>query len=72
VTFPSQTSGAAIYRAAGSMGFVASARAIWTVSSDCVDPTRQLLLPLKNNLGPTAHGLAYSTIPHPQTGAPAQ
>jgi hypothetical protein len=66
-----KTEGAAIYRAAGSMGFVASARVIWTVSRDPEDSSRQLLLPLKNNLTATACGLAYSITSEPGSGAPA-
>jgi hypothetical protein len=66
-----KSAGAALYRAAGSMGFVASARAIWTVANDRDNPSRQLLLPLKNNLAAPACGLAYSIAPHPQTRAAA-
>ncbi len=63
--------GAAIYRAAGSMGFVAAARAVWTVCRDKDNPRRTLFLPLKNNLGPTACGLAYSIEPRGHCGAAA-
>ncbi|MCI0335319.1 MAG: AAA family ATPase [Planctomycetes bacterium] len=63
--------GAAIYRAAGSMGFVAAARAVWTVCRDHENPGRTLFLPLKNNLGPTACGLAYTIEPRGQCGAVA-
>jgi putative DNA primase/helicase len=52
---------AAIYRAMGSLGFVAAARAVWAVVKDRDDPTgrRRLLLPVKNNLGNDETGLAY-------------
>ena len=52
---------AAIYRAMGSLGFVAAARAVWAVVKDKDDTTgrRRLLLPVKNNLGNDETGLAY-------------
>jgi putative DNA primase/helicase len=52
---------AAIYRAMGSLGFVAAARAVWAVVKDKDDLTgrRRLLLPVKNNLGNDESGLAY-------------
>jgi hypothetical protein len=62
--------GAAIYRAAGSMGFVAAARTVWTICRDQSNPTRTLMLPVKNNLAPTATGLAFTIKSHPETGAP--
>jgi putative DNA primase/helicase len=52
--------GAAIQRAAGSMGFVAAARAVWTVCQDHTQPGRHLLLPLKNNFVADMRGLAYT------------
>ena len=52
--------GAAIQRAAGSMGFVAAARAVWTVARDPIQPDRHLFLPLKNNFVPETAGLAYT------------
>ena len=63
--------GDAIYRAAGSMGFVASARAVWSVSRDPENPSRHLLLPVKNNVGPAACGLAYTIQPTGPLAAPA-
>jgi hypothetical protein len=66
-----KTHGAAIYRAAGSMGFVAAARAVWTVCRDPHSPDRNLLLPLKHNLTAAACGLAFTTVPQPPSGAPA-
>ncbi len=49
----------AIYRGLGSIGFVASARAVWLVTKDPEDEERRFFLPIKSNLGPDPHGLAY-------------
>jgi hypothetical protein len=74
VTHLRKNSGAAIARAAGSMGFVAAARTVWTVcrdnsGRDQTNPGRNLLLPVKNNLGPLSTGLAFSIAPHLEHGA---
>jgi hypothetical protein len=61
--------GAAIHRAAGSLAFVAAARAVWTVVKDASDPTRRLFLPLKNNFAPDTKGLAFTIETHEQTHA---
>ncbi len=63
--------GDAIYRAAGSMGFVAAARAVWSVSRDPENPSRHLLLPVKNNVGPDPCGLAYTIQQTGPLAAPA-
>jgi hypothetical protein len=52
------------------MGFVAAARTVWTICRDQSNPTRTLMLPVKNNLAPTATGLAFTIKSHPETGAP--
>jgi hypothetical protein len=70
VTHLRKHDGAAIYRATGSMGFVALARAVWTICRDREHPGRRLMLPLKNNLSSAACGLAYTIEPHPNLGAP--
>ncbi len=70
VTHLRKNDGAAIYRASGSMGFVAAARTVWTICRDKSDPRRILLLPVKNNLGPLGAGLAYSIDSHPEFDAP--
>lgn len=55
----------AIYRAMGSLAFVAAARAVWAVVRDDEDETgrRRLFVPVKNNLGADDTGLAYSLEP---------
>lgn len=54
-----KTEGAAVQRAAGSMGLVAAARSVWTVCRDKSQAGRLLLLPIKNNLIADVPGLAY-------------
>jgi hypothetical protein len=49
----------ALMRVNGSLAFVAAARAAYVVVSDSTDKTRRLFLPMKNNLGPDATGLAF-------------
>ncbi len=55
----------AIYRAMGSLAFVAAARAVWAAVRDDEDETgrRRLFVPIKNNLGSDETGLAYSLEP---------
>ncbi len=59
----------ALYRAMGSLAFVAAARAVWLVTKDADSPSRRLILPAKNNLGPDITGLAYSLMPAESGGA---
>ena len=63
--------GPAIYRAMGSLAFAAAARAAWSVSKDKDDPSRRLLLPIKNNIAPDTGGLAYRIQPLGADGCPA-
>jgi len=49
----------ALMRVNGSLAFVGAARGAYLVASDPTDKTRRLFLPMKNNLGPDATGLAY-------------
>lgn len=52
--------GKAMYRATGSLSFVAAARAAHLVAADPDQPQRRLVLPMKSNLGIQNSGLAYS------------
>lgn len=71
VTHLRKGEGPAVYRAIGSVAFIAAARAAWSVSKDSDDPTgrRRLFLPIKNNLGNDQSGLAFWFSGTP--GAPA-
>lgn len=53
----------ALYRAMGSLAFVAAARAAWLVVPDADNPKRRLFLCAKNNIGPDRGGLAYELTP---------
>ncbi|MEK6675136.1 MAG: AAA family ATPase [Planctomycetota bacterium] len=55
--------GKALYRATGSLAFMAAARAGWTVMADNGDPKRRLMLPVKVNLAEWPTGLAYRLVP---------
>lgn len=54
--------GSAMYRAIGSVAFVAAARAAYIVTKDQNNPERRLVMPIKNNLAQDITGLAYSVI----------
>src|SRR3989344_35579 len=51
-----------LYRAGGSLGFVAAARAVYIVSKDQDKSERRLLVPIKNNIAKENTGLAYTVI----------
>ncbi len=53
----------ALMRVTGSLAFVAAARAAYLVTADLQDKMRRLFLPMKNNLGPDAAGLAFRIEP---------
>ena len=52
----------ALYRATGSLAFVAAARAAYAVTKDKDNPSRRLILPMKNNLAPDTSGIAYAVV----------
>lgn len=54
--------GPAIYRATGSLSFIAAARAGFYVCRDKDRPDRRLLLPAKNNLANDTLGMAYAIV----------
>jgi hypothetical protein len=51
-----------MYRAMGSLAFIAAARSAWVVVPDKDDPKRRLFLPAKNNIGNDETGLAFGII----------
>lgn len=59
----------AMYRAMGSVAFIAAARAAYVVTKDKDNPERRLVMPVKNNLAKDSTGLAYSVI-EAENGAP--
>jgi hypothetical protein len=60
VTHMSKMTGSkALYRATGSLAFIAACRTAWLVVEDGDDPTRRLFLMAKSNLAPLAGGLAF-------------
>lgn len=66
VTYLNKNAGSnALYRAMGSLAFVAAARAVWLVVRDEENPSRRLFLSAKNNIAPDGTGLAYSLDPAP-------
>jgi putative DNA primase/helicase len=52
----------AIYRAGGSIGFIAAARVAWLFVKDRSDPERRLMLLAKSNIGPDPGGKAYRIV----------
>ncbi len=60
--FNKSTVGPALFRALGSIAFVAVARIAWGFIRDHEDDERVLMLPLKNNLCRTPPGLAYRIV----------
>ncbi len=53
---------AMMYRAMGSLAFVAASRSVWAVGPDRREPGRMLFLPVKCNLVGGAQGLAYRIV----------
>jgi hypothetical protein len=58
-----------LYRAMGSLAFVAAARAVWAVGPDRAAAGRLLFLPVKCNLAGGVRGMAYRIVPSPQSEA---
>ena len=52
----------AIYRAGGSIGFIAAARVAWLFVKDRSDPDRRLMLLAKSNVGPDPGRRAYRIV----------
>jgi hypothetical protein len=69
VTHFNKGSANAVYRATGSLAFVAAARSVQAVTKDPDDPQRRLMLPIKNNLGVDSSGAAYR-VETAENGAP--
>jgi len=59
VTHLNKGSGPAIYRATGSLAFVAASRSVFVVVQDDEDPEARLLLPIKNNLAKPADPVRF-------------
>lgn len=64
------SNGSAMYRTMGSLAFTASARSVWYVTKDDVDPNRRLFLSVKCNISAEKTGLAYTVKSTPVTLAP--
>lgn len=62
VTHLNKGTGPAIYRATGSLAFVAAARAVWGVIKDKQNPAVRLMLPIKCNLAADTSGLSYTVM----------
>ena len=58
---------AVLYRAMGSLAFVAAARAVWAVGPDRQTAGRLLFLPVKCNLAGGVTGMAYRIAPSAQS-----
>jgi KaiC/GvpD/RAD55 family RecA-like ATPase len=59
VTHLNKNTSSALYRASGSIAFVAAARAVWLFAKNPDDPDQRLMLPGKMNLAPDQTGLSY-------------
>ena len=54
--------GPVMYRSMGSLAFAAAARGVLVVTKDPNDPSRRLVLPVKNNLASDVLGMAYRIV----------
>jgi hypothetical protein len=64
ITHFNKGASAGLERVSGSIAFPAAARAVWGFTTDPEDPTRNLFVWGKNNLGPKMPGLAYRMAPN--------
>ncbi len=73
VTHLRKTDGPALYRAMGSLAFMAAARGAYCVMRDQEDPAgaRRLFLPVKNNLGNDRQGMAFQLAAQPGQPQPS-
>jgi KaiC/GvpD/RAD55 family RecA-like ATPase len=60
VTHLNKSTSSALYRACGSIAFIAAARAVWLFGKNPDDPAGRLMLPGKMNLAPEQMGIAYT------------
>jgi putative DNA primase/helicase len=59
VTHLNKNSSSALYRASGSVAFVAAARAVWLFAKNPDDPALRVMVPGKMNLAPEQSGIGY-------------
>jgi AAA domain-containing protein len=59
VTHLNKNSSSPLYRASGSVAFVAAARAVWLFAKNPDDAAQRLMLPGKMNLAPEQSGMGY-------------
>lgn len=59
VTHLNKSNSSALYRASGSVAFVAAARAVWLFAKNPDDAAQRLMLPGKMNLAPEQGGMGY-------------
>jgi hypothetical protein len=63
VTHLNKSNASPLYRASGSIAFVAAARAVWLFGKNPDDPAGRLMLPGKMNLAAEQTGVAYTLTP---------
>jgi len=63
VTHLNKSNSSALYRASGSIAFIAAARAVWFFGKNPDDPAGRLMLPGKTNLAVEQMGITYTLAP---------
>jgi putative DNA primase/helicase len=63
VTHLNKSNSSALYRASGSIAFIAAARAAWFFGKNPDDPAGRLMIPGKMNLASEQMGIAYTLAP---------